>query len=196
MEDNPAMTEPATSRLRSSHSQSTSPPKTTNGQQPPSSNNNNPQNATSYNTNPSKNDRGWRRIIRNFSPSWFSVTMGTGIVSTIFITIPFKASWLYYFSIIFFVLNVGLFFAALTISVLRYVIWPEIWGVMIRDPVNSLFLGTIPMGFATIVEVSWDVDVYGWLGGILLTLRADVDFCLCACLGRVGGVFCLGALDH
>nr|POE65901.1 sulfite efflux pump ssu1 [Quercus suber] len=57
----------------------------------------------------SKHEKGWRRIVRNFSPSWFSVTMGTGIVSTILITIPWKAAWLYYLSIVFFVLNVGLF---------------------------------------------------------------------------------------
>ena len=72
----------------------------------------------------SKNEKGWRRVIRNFSPSWFSVTMGTGIVSTIFFAIPWKAHWLYYLSIIFFVLNVCLFSAAFIISVLRYSIWP------------------------------------------------------------------------
>nr|POE46839.1 sulfite efflux pump ssu1 [Quercus suber] len=75
----------------------------------------------------SKHEKGWRRIVRNFSPSWFSVTMGTGIVSTILITIPWKAAWLYYLSIIFFVLNVALFSLALTASIVRYTIWPEIW---------------------------------------------------------------------
>lgn len=153
--DNPAMTEPATSRLRSSKSQSPQPP--------PSESNEPPFQPNASPT--SKNDQGWRRIIRNFSPSWFSVTMGTGIVSLILITIPFKASWLYHLSLVFFVLNVVLFFAALTVSILRYTIWPEIWGVMIADPVNSLFLGTVPMGFATIVEVC--VGVWGreGLGG-------------------------------
>lgn len=111
---------------------------------------------------PSKNDVGWRRIVRNFSPSWFSVTMGTGVVSTILISIPWRASWLYYLSIIFFVLNVALFSLAFTASVLRYTIWPEIWGVMIRDPTNSLYLGTIPMGFATIVSMWILVCVPAW----------------------------------
>ncbi len=80
----------------------------------------------------SRYDKGWRRIVTNFSPSWFSVTMGTGIVSTILITIPWKAQWLYYLSIIFFVLNVALFSSAFFISVLRYTLWPEIWTVMVR----------------------------------------------------------------
>ncbi|KIW53921.1 hypothetical protein PV05_06329 [Exophiala xenobiotica] len=103
---------------------------------------------------PSKYDVGWRRVVRNFSPSWFSVTMGTGIVSLLLITIPFKADWLYWLSVIFFVLNTILFTFALVISTLRYTLYPEIWTVMIADPTNSLFLGTIPMGFATLVE-SW-----------------------------------------
>ncbi|KAK5119306.1 hypothetical protein LTR85_007662 [Meristemomyces frigidus] len=110
----------------------------------------------------SKYDQGWRRIVRNFSPSWFSVTMGTGICATILITIPWKADWLYYLSIVFFVLNVCLFSMAFTASFLRYTIWPEIWTVMIEDATNSLFLGTIPMGFATIVEMWVFVCVPAW----------------------------------
>ncbi|EXJ83572.1 hypothetical protein A1O1_07195 [Capronia coronata CBS 617.96] len=102
----------------------------------------------------SKYDVGWRRVVRNFSPSWFSVTMGTGIVSLLLITIPYKADWLYWLAVVFFALNSILFVLALGISVLRYTLYPEIWGVMIADSTNSLFLGTVPMGFATLVE-SW-----------------------------------------
>lgn len=107
-------------------------------------------------TNPidSKYEQGWRRVVRNFSPSWFSTTMGTGIVSLLLITIPFQATWLYWLSVVFFILNTILFTCAFALSVLRYGLYPEIWSVMIRDPTNSLFLGTIPMGFATLVE-SW-----------------------------------------
>ncbi|KAK3698211.1 Plasma membrane sulfite pump involved in sulfite metabolism [Vermiconidia calcicola] len=110
----------------------------------------------------SKNDRGWRRIVRNFSPSWFSVTMGTGVVAAILYSIPWEASWLYYLSIIFFAMNVMLFSAAFIISCLRYAIWPEIWTVMIEDSTNSLFLGTIPMGFATLVGMWISVCVPAW----------------------------------
>ena len=110
----------------------------------------------------SKYDVGWRRLVRNFSPSWFSVTMGTGIVSILFFTIPFKARWLYWLSVVFFSLNAGLFSIAFAISFLRYTLYPEIWGVMIRDSNNSLFLGTIPMGFATLVQMWVYVCVPAW----------------------------------
>lgn len=101
-----------------------------------------------------KYDVGWRRVVRNLSPSWFSVTMGTGVVSLLLITIPFKAAWLYWLSVAFFALNTLLFSLFFLASVLRYTLYPSIWAVMIADSTNSLFLGTIPMGFATLVS-SW-----------------------------------------
>lgn len=151
--ENPAVTETATQRLNSaedaaphSHDKTSDAEDTT----------------SQAHLHDSKNDHGSRRVIRNFSPSWFSVTMGTGIVSDLFVVIPWQADWLHYLSIIFFVLNVALFFSFLAASIARYVIWPEIFEVMIEDPVNSLFLGTIPMGFATIIEMIVFVCVPAW----------------------------------
>lgn len=128
----------------------------------------------------SKFERGWRRIVRNFSPSWFSTTMGTGIVAVLFISIPYHAHWLNYLSYIFAILNTVLFALAFTISLLRYTLYPEIWTVMIQDPSNSLFLGTVPMGFATLVKM-WIlacVPIWGdwaiWVSWIAWMLDAIV----------------------
>ncbi|TKA82697.1 hypothetical protein B0A55_01273 [Friedmanniomyces simplex] len=155
--DNPAVTAPALQNIQShrSHHTVTDP----SGEELETSKSR--QNDTAAIAT-SKHDRGWRRIVRNFSPSWFSVTMGTGIVSLIFITIPWKAAWLHYLGIVFFVLNVCLFSLAFAASLLRYTLWPEIWTVMIADATNSLFLGTVPMGFATIVEMWIFVCVPAW----------------------------------
>jgi tellurite resistance protein TehA-like permease len=88
--------------------------------------------------------------------------MGTGIVSILLHNLPYNASWIYYISIIFFVLNVVLFVIFTIISLIRYIHYPEIWGVMIRHPTQSLFLGTIPMGFATIINMFVFVCVPAW----------------------------------
>lgn len=88
--------------------------------------------------------------------------MGTGIVAVILHSIPWQARWLYWLSIIVFALNALLFLLATGISVLRYTIWPEIWTVMIEDPNNSLFLGTVPMGFATLINMWVQVCVPAW----------------------------------
>lgn len=75
--------------------------------------------------------------------------MGTGIVSILLHNLPYNAQWLQYISYIFFGLNVLLFVCFLCISIARYTLFPEIWGVMVAHPAQSLFLGCFPMGFAS-----------------------------------------------
>lgn len=160
--NNPAVSVPAVERLRNRTPPSNNAD-TARDSQSVSSNHSKPR--TQKPSAPSKNDEGWRRIVRNFSPSWFAMTMGTGIVANIFVTIPWKAEWLRILGIVFFVLNTALFSLAFGISFLRYTIWPEIWTVMIQDPNNSLFLGTVPMGFATLIEMWVAVCVPAWGDG-------------------------------
>ncbi|KAI9832804.1 MAG: hypothetical protein M1819_004024 [Sarea resinae] len=109
-----------------------------------------------------REERGFRRAIKNFTPSWFAVTMGTGIVSILLHNLPFNGIWLYWLSILIFALNVLLFNLFVVITVLRYALYPEIWPLMIRHPAQSLFLGTIPMGLATIVNMIVFVCVPAW----------------------------------
>ncbi|TKA83365.1 hypothetical protein B0A55_01039 [Friedmanniomyces simplex] len=112
----------------------------------------------------SKLNRGWRRIVRNFTPSWFSVTMGTGIVSTLLHNLPYSARWLSYLSYVVFALNVVLFVLFTFISLLRYTLYPKLWTAMIRHPAQSLFLGTFPMGLATIINMLVYACVPAWGG--------------------------------
>jgi tellurite resistance protein TehA-like permease len=112
----------------------------------------------------SKYQFGWRRIVRNFTPSWFVVNMGTGISSILLYNLPYNGRWLQYISYIIFALNVLLFVTFLFISLLRYTLYPKIWGVMIRHPAQSLFLGCFPMGFATIINMICFVCVPAWEG--------------------------------
>ncbi|KJZ79299.1 hypothetical protein HIM_01450 [Hirsutella minnesotensis 3608] len=100
-----------------------------------------------------KDDVGWRRIVRNFTPSWFAVNMGTGIVSVLLHNLPYNAAWLQYVSYVFFGVNVVLFIAFLAVSALRYTLYPELWRAMVSHPAQSLFLGCVPMAFATIITM-------------------------------------------
>ncbi|EAW10941.1 TDT family transporter [Aspergillus clavatus NRRL 1] len=109
-----------------------------------------------------KHDVGWRRIVRNFTPSWFSVTMGTGIVSILLNTLPYNAPWLYWISVVLFAVNVLLFGTGCIISVLRYILYPEVFTAMISHPVQSMFIGTFPMGLATIINMFCFVCVPVW----------------------------------
>lgn len=96
-----------------------------------------------------KDELGWRKIVRNFTPSWFAVNMGTGITSILIHQLPYTTSWLPYVSFAFFGLNVCLFLIFTCITVLRYALYPEIWTAMVNHPGQSLFLGTFPMGLAS-----------------------------------------------
>lgn len=88
--------------------------------------------------------------------------MGTGIVSILLHNLPYNGIWLYWISVIIFALNVFLFIIFLVISILRYTIYPQIWFAMIRHPAQSLFLGTFPMGLATIINMIVFVCVPAW----------------------------------
>lgn len=68
----------------------------------------------------SKHHRGWRHLIRNFTPSWFAVTMGTGISSVLLHQLPYNGHWLHIISYIVFCLNILLFVSFFFISLLRY----------------------------------------------------------------------------
>lgn len=97
----------------------------------------------------SKEEVGWRRIVRNFTPSWFAVNMGTGIVSILLRSLPYTTSWVAYLADAFFALNVCLFLVFTALTLARYVLYPEIWSAMLNHPGQSLFLGTFPMGLAS-----------------------------------------------
>lgn len=94
--------------------------------------------------------------------SWFSVNMGTGIVSILLHNLPYNGRWLYWISVVIFCLNVVLFVVFFLVSILRYTLYPAIWTAMIRHPAQSLFLGTFPMGLATIVNMVVFVCVPAW----------------------------------
>lgn len=101
--------------------------------------------------------------------------MGTGIVSILLHNLPYNGVWLYWISVAIFALNVLLFTAFLLLSILRYAFYPEIWFAMIRHPVQSLFLGTVPMGLATIVNMIVFVCVPAWGPWAIQLVRVEVS---------------------
>lgn len=66
--------------------------------------------------------------------------MGTGIVAVLINRFPFQFVGLAEISAIFLVLNVIIFVTLFVLSIARYAIWPEIFLLMLRHPVQSLYL--------------------------------------------------------
>jgi len=80
---------------------------------------------------------------------------GTGAIAILFANFPYgnRTLTMRAFSAAFFFLNLLLFMIFTTISAYRYIRYPNIWRLMIRHPVQSLYLGCFPMGAATLISV-------------------------------------------
>ncbi|KAJ4859881.1 voltage-dependent anion channel domain-containing protein [Trichoderma breve] len=101
-------------------------------------------------------------VVRAFTPAWFTMNMGTGIVSILLHNLPYNGAWLYWISVIFFVLNLTLFILFTVISALRYLIYPGLFMTMIRHPAVPLLSGAFPIALSTIVEMIVLVCVPAW----------------------------------
>ncbi|PAV18997.1 c4-dicarboxylate transporter malic acid transport [Pyrrhoderma noxium] len=136
--------------------------------------------------------------IRHFTPAWHAVNMGTGAISALFHVFPYGSQNRVMQSIAFFflLLNLLLFIILTLCAVARYTIYRGIWSSMIRHPVQSLYLGCFPMGFATIIISAVGI-VYNYFGyggkEFLYVLWAlwwvDVAVSLVTCFGQLHFMF-------
>lgn len=87
--------------------------------------------------------RGLKSRIRRFTPSWFSVVMGTGICNTLLFNLPWESTHARFRDIgaAFLALDILICILFSAITVLRYALWPEIARVMLSNETHSLFLG-------------------------------------------------------
>ncbi|KAH8119506.1 voltage-dependent anion channel [Phellopilus nigrolimitatus] len=145
-----------------------------------------------------KNKKPLRERIRHFTPAWHAVNMGTGAISTLFHVFPYGSESRGMQTVAFFFLLLNLiFFVVLTLcGVARYTIFRGIWSSMIRHPVQSLYLGCFPMGFATILMSSVGI-VYTYFGyggdrflyGLWGLWWIDVALSLVICFGQLHVMF-------
>jgi len=92
-------------------------------------------------------------VVRNFTPNWFTLNMGTGIAfltlhnikADLFSSQMLWGEVLWFVDIFFFML-----FSLLFIS--RVIFYPETVKLMFKHPVQSMFLGAIPMALVPILE--------------------------------------------
>ncbi|KAI0088030.1 voltage-dependent anion channel-domain-containing protein [Irpex rosettiformis] len=102
------------------------------------------------------NKKSLKDCVRHFTPAWFAVIMGTGIVSILWHNYPYDgpSKTFTVFTYTFFFLNLTLFLIFNVLTVARYIIFPDIWSLMIRHPVQSLYLGCYPMGLTTLINIA------------------------------------------
>lgn len=91
-------------------------------------------------------------LIRQFTPNWFTVTMGTGVAALVLAELPFAHGALWQIGAAVWQFNIGLFAAFSILYALRWMLYPDEARQIFSHPVMSLFLGAIPMGLATILN--------------------------------------------
>ena len=103
-------------------------------------------------------------VIRQFTPNWFAVTMGTGILSLILPQVPVVGAALRPAGEALWAANTGLFLLFSALYGARWLLFGEEARRVFGHGVASMFIGTIPMGLATVVNGFIVFDPH-WLDG-------------------------------
>ena len=101
--------------------------------------------------------------VRFFTPNWFTLTMGTGVLALAIAQATTASGVLFSLGCLLWMLNLGLFTLFSFLYIGRWVAYPQESAKIIDDPQMSMFLGTIPMGLATIINglVSFGLPIMG-----------------------------------
>jgi C4-dicarboxylate transporter/malic acid transport protein len=93
-----------------------------------------------------------RELIRNFTPNWFTATMGTGIVALALAHFPFAIPGVYAVGESLWFINIGLFVLCTLLYAARWIFFYSGAKRIFQHSVMGMFFGAIPMGLATILN--------------------------------------------
>ncbi len=91
-------------------------------------------------------------LLSSFTPNWFAVTMGTGVLALALGQLPWGLPGQSEIAAALWLLNLALFGSFALLYAGQWLFHPRQAYAVFDDPVMSMFLGTIPMGLATIVN--------------------------------------------
>lgn len=106
-------------------------------------------------------------FVRQFTPNWFAMTMGTGALALVVASLPWGGAlearlgeglWLF---------NAVLFGGFAVLFIARFLLFPDTLRPMLLHPVQSMFLGAIPMGLATLINGLVQFGVPHWGDGVI-----------------------------
>ena len=93
-----------------------------------------------------------REMIRQFTPNWFAVTMGTGVLALALAQLPGNIPGVQAVAQGLWLLNIGLFVLFSVLYGARWVLYYDEARRIFGHSTVSMFFGTIPMGLATIIN--------------------------------------------
>jgi C4-dicarboxylate transporter/malic acid transport protein len=93
-----------------------------------------------------------REVIRQFTPNWFAATMGTGILALALGQLPVARPWVFHLGESLWLLTVALFVLFSVLYASRWVLFFHEAKQVFAHATVSMFIGTIPMGLATVIN--------------------------------------------
>jgi len=104
-----------------------------------------------------------REAIRQFTPNWFTATMGTGILALALNQFPIAVPGLNGIAEGLWLFNIGLFVLFTIMYLARWIWFFDAAIPIVHHPVAGMFWGAIPMGLATILNgfLVFGVDRFG-----------------------------------
>jgi C4-dicarboxylate transporter/malic acid transport protein len=109
-------------------------------------------NAKTYGVLPTHRRQAWTERVRQFTPNWFAMTMGNGIVYLVLAGLPWHFAGQMTFAEALWVLSIALYSVFTVMLLARWVFYPETIRPMLHHPLQSMFLGAVPMGLAPIIN--------------------------------------------
>ena len=93
-----------------------------------------------------------RELVRQFTPNWFTLNMGTGIVFLMLAQFPYKVDGLHSIAFALFWLDAVIFTVFSLLFIARWAVYTQDALPLLRHPVQSMFLGAIPMALIPLVN--------------------------------------------
>lgn len=111
-------------------------------------------------------------FIRHFTPNWFAMTMGTGVLALVLAYLPWRLPGLYPLAEGLWLFGVALFALFSLLFLLRLALFRDTLWPMLLHPVQSMFLGAIPMGLAVLLKGLLLFGVPRWGEGVYALAHA------------------------
>ncbi|MFG1409601.1 TDT family transporter [Xanthobacter sp. VTT E-85241] len=114
-------------------------------------------------SDPKKMPGTLREVVRQFTPNWFTATMGTGILALAVNQFPLSFPGQHEIATLIWLANIVLFATFTALYTARWILYPAEARRIFGHSVMSMFFGAIPMGLATIINgfLAFGVPMWG-----------------------------------
>lgn len=128
-----------------------------------------------------------QELIRQFTPNWFTMVMGTGVVSLILPEFAQQSEFLLWIAQALWHLNIIFFLVFSVLYILRWMIYPVEARQIFSHSSMALFLGAIPMALATLLNgfLKYGIDLYGDVAIQIAHVLWYIDILLAVLIGII-----------